>query len=67
MKDPCYCDSPLCTNSWVCKQLGEYRITHRVLTEMRQRAREAQPDRTEEHTVDEILGDIESECEILVK
>ncbi len=57
----CYCDSPVCETSWVCKTLGELRIAHRVLSQLRL------DECLQVRTADEALSAIEAECEILVK
>lgn len=54
----CVCDKPTCSR-WPCKLLREYRITHRVVSEIVRR--------TDEGDVDKLLSFIETECEILVK
>lgn len=57
---PCFCDQPTCTKSWICQQLGELRIAHEVITRFM-----GPPWNCTDFQ--EMLGDIESECEILVK
>jgi hypothetical protein len=65
LRQPCYCDSPLCADL-VCRQLGEYRIAHRVITEIRQMFAN-HPGYEGEMSVDELLGEIEITCDVLVK
>lgn len=56
----CMCDSATCSR-FPCKQLREYRITHRVVSEI------VKTDEFGVKTIKSLLGHIESECEILVK
>lgn len=64
-REQCYCDSPFCKRSLTCKQLGEYRIAHKVLRDLLRDRHH--PEHNPLVTIQDALTEIECECEILVK
>lgn len=57
----CHCDLATCSRSVICRLLGEYRITYRVIESI---ANEPEYGIT---TIEALLAHIACECEILVK
>lgn len=57
----CMCDRPTCSR-FPCKLLREYRITHKLISEIVESNTLVERD-----SIQELLDHIESECEILVK
>jgi hypothetical protein len=57
----CFCDVAGCKVSWICRQLGELRIAHRVVSALKN------DEKLQCRTTQELLDQIEFECEVLCK
>lgn len=66
----CMCDQPTCDN-FPCKALREYRIAHAVITAVVERRKAAviagEAERCVELSAQDVLDELEFECEILCK